>query len=684
MAHKDQTHFRWSLFAEFPPVLVVLAAVLLVATSLSQAGQSREVAPFPVEFRGEMSQLPFWGGINSPKPTLIDLDRDGLVDLVYGDLSGKLAYFRNVGTFSEPAWQAVTQRVGGIDIGTWHTFADIDGDSLPDLFCDAHNGQVAYYQNRSTPGRLAFKLKDTAFGAFQTGQNNTPTFCDIDGDGDLDYFFGASSGFLDFYRNVGTVSSPSFVFITDVYDSVLAFPRPAKVSANPLHGFSTLTFADIDNDGDSDLFYGDIFNDNIYYFKNLGTASHSNLTYQTQTYLSEATLGFNHATLADLTGDGLVDMVLGVANAADVNNLMLWTNTGTLSNPVFTPSDSSMIHCIDFGSSTVPAFGDLDGDGDQDLLVGAEDGYVHYFKNIGTPGSPSLVLESDSLLGISALLNSAPSLVDWDSDGDLDMLLGTTNGKVEYWRNDGSATQFLPTKASAQLAGIKVDQLATPYPADLNDDGLVDLVVGEWDFNGHANVLLYRNTGTISAPNLVLQTLTLLKSEQRAFTLPYVVDWDGDGRKDIVLGTDSSGLVLYRNLAAPGAFPDSNSLVLQDEVMPGTDDGKRLAMTGVDIDNDGDRDYLIGEEEGGLNFYRTTGSCCVGARGNVNGVGGELLDLADVTALVNYLLGSDTLALTCRAEANADGSLDGAVGLVDLAYLIAYLENQIPALPTCF
>jgi hypothetical protein len=684
MTHNDQTYFRWSLLAGLPPVLVVLVAVLLVATSLSHAGQSREVAPFPVEVRGEMLQLPFWGGINSPKPTLIDLDRDGLVDLAYGDLSGKLAYFRNVGTFSEPAWQAVTQRVGGIDIGTWHTFADIDGDSLPDLFCDAHNGQVAYYQNRSTPGRLAFKLMDTAFGGFQTGQNNTPTFCDIDGDGDLDYFFGASSGFLDFYQNVGTVSSPSFVFNTDVYDSVLAFPRPGKVSTNPLHGFSTLTFADIDNDGDSDLFYGDIYNDNMYYFKNLGTASHSNLTYQTQTYLPQATLGFNHATLADLTGDGLIDMVLGVANAADVNNLMLWTNTGTLSNPVFTPTDSSMIHCIDFGSSTVPAFGDLDGDGNQDLLVGAEDGYVHYFKNIGTPGSPSFVLESDSLLGISALLNSAPSLVDWDNDGDLDLLLGTTNGKVEYWRNDGSSSQFSPTKVSAQVAGIKVDQLATPYPADLNDDGLLDLVVGEWDFNGHANILLYRNTGTISAPNLVLQTLTLLKSVQRAFTLPYVVDWDGDGRKDIVLGTDSSGLVLYRNLAAPGTFPDSNSMVRQDEAMPGTDDGKRLAMTGVDIDNDGDRDYLIGEEEGGLNFYRTTGSCCVGARGNVNGVGGELPDLADVTAMVNYLLGSDTLAVTCLAEANTDGSSDGAVGLIDLAYLIAYLENQIPALPTCF
>jgi hypothetical protein len=684
MDSRLDTHSGPGFMARLPWVSVALAVAVLFLPILSSAGQSREVAPFPVEVRGRDIELPFWGGINSPKPTLIDLDRDGLIDLVYGDLSGKLAFLRNVGMFTEPVWQAVTQRIGGIDIGTWHTFADIDGDGLPDLFCDGHNEQIAYYQNHSTPGRLAFILKDTAFGGFQTGQNNTPAFCDIDGDGDLDYFFGASSGFLDFYRNVGTATSPNFVFVTDVYDSVLAFPRPGRISTNPLHGFSTLTFADIDHDGDSDLFYGDIFNDNIYYFRNLGTRFQSSLTYQTQRYLSEPTLGFNHVTLADLTGDGLVEMVIGVANAADIDNLMLWGNVGTWGNPLFIPIDSGMIHCIDFGSSTVPAFGDLDGDGDQDLLVGAEEGHVHYFRNVGSAAAPSFILESDSLAGISALLNSAPSLVDWDNDGDLDLLLGTTNGKIEYWRNDGSATQFLPTRVSSQLAGIKVDQLATPYPADLNDDGLVDLVVGEWDFNGHANVLLYRNTGTLTVPNLALQTTTLLKSVPRAFTLPCVVDWDGDGRKDIVLGTDSVGLVLYRNLSAPGTFPDSNTMVRQDEVLPGSEDGKRLAMTGVDIDNDGDRDYFIGEEEGGLNFYRTTGSCCVGSRGNVNGVGGELPDLADVTALVNYLTGRDTLGISCLAEANSDGSYDGAVGLVDLAYLIAYLDNQILSLPTCF
>ncbi|MCP4251167.1 MAG: hypothetical protein GY778_29365, partial [bacterium] len=160
---------------------------------------------------------------------------------------------------------------------------------------------------------------------------------------------------------------------------------------------------------------------------------------------------------------------------------------------------------------------------------------------------------------------------------------------------------------SAQLGGIKVDRLATPRAVDWNSDGLRDLVVGEWDFNGRANVRLYRNAGPAEDPTLVLESLGLLPDAFRDFTLPQIVDWDADGRDDLTVGGRFFGLSWYRNTAATDAFPDSLTLVAQPDSLPGSDDGYRLALALADIDSDGDRDLFIGEEDGGVNFYRHDG-----------------------------------------------------------------------------
>ncbi len=576
----------------------------------------KEWAPWSVTHGGVPVDWPYLGGFNNPKPSLLDFDKDGLTDLFVGQADGSLLFLQNTGSVFDPKWTPVQERLGGIDIGTWHTFADIDGDSDFDLFCDSRMATINYYRNISSGQNIRFQLKETALtsvknggdSALQTGLNNTPGFADIDRDGDLDYFFGALSGKLEFHRNVGDSAIHSFEFITDYYDSVLAFPIIKLALSEERHGFSYINFTDSDGDFDLDLFFGDIFNRNLYFFRNDGTAESSDLNLITEDYLPFTTSGFNHPVFADLDGDSDRDMILGVAQAADLDNLRFLRNESGL----FAEETRNLISQIDIGTSAMPALGDLNNDGDIDMLLGGSSGQLSYYENIGSAAVPAFDKVTDLFGGIDVGSYSAPAVINWDNDNDFDLLIGNSFGRIEYWRNDGDATNFVAILATNQLAAfvsdtlrpIKVDNLAVPCPADLNGDGLIDLVLGEWDFNGLANVLLYQNTGSIGNPILTLVNNRLIKREVRDFTIPVVYDWDGDGRQDLIVGGRDAGLTLFKNTAPVGQFPDSLTLVKSTDIIPGADAGHYLAIAFLDIDNDGDDDVLVGEESGGLNFYR--------------------------------------------------------------------------------
>lgn len=660
------------------------AFFVLVWACSSFAQFTKEYDPWPVVKSGDTIKLPFLGGMNSPKPSLVDFDHDGLPDLFLGETLGKVIYFHNTGTSAQPVWTPVTERMGGVNTRSWHRFADIDADGDWDLFCDAGNSMTAYYRNESVGSNIQFTLIKDDFGLLETGVNNTGSFTDLDHDGDLDFFLGSPTGDLWFYRNDGDSTSPLYTLASTFYDSVFAFPGAMASSVeNPQHGFSTINFADYDGDNDADLFWGDINNNSAYLFKNLGTPSVSRLKKETETYLPISTLGLNHTAFADLDGDGDLDMLVGAANGDDIDNLYFLRNVGSTTVPNYVPEDSNVIKDIDVGSYAIPALGDLDHDGDLDLLIGRSDGRLTYFENVGTKTSPSFLWVSDYYKTIDVGLSSAPALVDWDKDGDFDLLIGNEDGKVQYWRNDGSVSNFNPVLVTNQLGGIQVDILATPCPVDLNDDGLTDLVVGEWDFNGSANLLLYQNLGPANNPTLAPVTNRLIRRQSRDMTIPSAYDWDCDGRKDLIVGGRLLGFTYYRNTTAAGSFPDSLSLVAQPDVLPGADDGYRMSMALADIDGDLDRDVFVGEEDGGINFYRNDGSSChCPLHGDPDGDGSPTV--LDVVMTINVAFrGNADLsdASCCPYTSRVDHNCDCQVDILDVVWIIGTAFRGGP--PSC-
>ena len=128
------------------------------------------------------------------------------------------------------------------------------------------------------------------------------------------------------------------------------------------------------------------------------------------------------------------------------------------------------------GRNTTPALGDLDADGDLDLIVGESSGTLNYYRNDGGPGSPDFVLVSDEFQDIDIGRRSVPTILDLDGDGDLDLAVGTEASGLLFYLNEGSAGEpvFVETVPFAPA----VPTFTAPVFVDIDEDGDRDLVAG--------------------------------------------------------------------------------------------------------------------------------------------------------------------------------------------------------------
>ena len=188
--------------------------------------------------------------------------------------------------------------------------------------------------------------------------------------------------------------------------------------------------------------------------------------------------------------------------------------------------------------------------------------------------------------------------MDWNNDGNNDLIAGDTEGNVWLFLNIGTKTEPKLAKvkrveADGKPITARSHYLAEVYSkihmADWDGDGLKDLLVG------HDNtIILYKNVGTQSAPSLQEPTrIDITAGNFPSRPSPYVIDWDGDGKKDLLAGSERPKIHFYRNIGT-----DKNPQLARGKVLnlegPGFDSGYRCRIEVTDWNNDGKQDILVG------------------------------------------------------------------------------------------
>jgi hypothetical protein len=454
-------------------------------------------------------------------------------------------------------------------VGEWYRFADGDGDGDLDVFAEAPLSLIRYYRNDGTPAAASFTLaadtlKDVAEQPIFADRQNIPALADLHCTGRLGLFLGTLAGRLVYYAHAGLDGRgvPRFRREDDFYQGIEIvgdFGKRSPAGASR-HGANAITFTDLDRDGDLDLFWGDFFSPSLYVIENTGTCAEPQLE-----------------RIAD----------------------------------VFPPTEPLMT-----SGYNVATFGDLDADGDQDLLVGVLGGAfsstqnaadnLYFFENEGAEGFALRTQRYVSSIDVGE--ESIPAAADLDADGTLDLVLGNKidpadprSAALYRFTNEGSSTA--PVLRLTDVAYLDLDPEIrysyAPAFADVDADGDLDLFVGLWT----GAVAFFRNEGTSEAPvfTRVDEAYVQIDGSQAA---PAFADIDADGDLDLFVGEAFGTLNFFRNegRAAAPAF----SLV--SEVYQDLRPGNRSVPAFWDAEADGDLDLFVGTQAQGLVFYRNEGT----------------------------------------------------------------------------
>jgi len=448
-------------------------------------------------------------------------------------------------------------------------FVDIDDDGDKDLFVGDSLGTIKYYKNDGNNIYTQQTGTNNPFNSVDVGDEAKPAFVDIDDDGDFDAFIGKLEGNLNFYRNDGNSGNPVFNLITgadDPFDGV------------DVGDFSAPAFIDIDNDGDFDTFIGNKYE----FIKYIGF--------------------FNSApSFTDIDNDGDFDMFMG----QKYGWLRQFENTGNALNAEFEEKEgfNNKFYDVNMGSFLTPAFIDFDGDSDFDALVGNKEGQINYYNNEGTPDSADFIRYQPIDVGYLA----EPALVDIDNDGDLDAFIGEYYGTISTYENNGDAESPNFRKAKGDNNPFYEDTIKIwPKPTfvDIDNNNTYDVFIGTREGtvryfinNGNQEVAVFNERTGIYNP---LSGIDVGETARLAFA-----KIDNDEDKDLFIGC-YDGTIKYFENTSEGVNITFVERTGGDNPLDGVDVGSSANPYLCDIDNDGDQDIFIGANNGTIKYFENT------------------------------------------------------------------------------
>lgn len=314
--------------------------------------------------------------------------------------------------------------------------------------------------------------------------------------------------------------------------------------------------------------------------------------YQASQLLDQYKERFSDWKYVDYDNDGDMDLIVGIDDWSEYgwdnafNDKGEWTN-GDLRGYLYliTNENGNYINSgkiladnkpIDVYGNTTPNMADFDGDGDLDLICGEFVDRFTYFENIGSREKPvyskgRFLKNKEGLLKMD-LEMMRPVAIDWNKDSKIDLIVGDEDGRVVFIENTGQTTDNMPIfkspvyiKQKSQF--LKFGALVTPFSVDWDEDGDEDLICGnsagyigfienldggdtpDWKepvylkADGEIIRVLAGESGSIQGP----------AERKWGYTTLSVADWDGDGRKDIILNSIFGKIEWYKNTGTKGA-----------------------------------------------------------------------------------------------------------------------------------
>jgi hypothetical protein len=464
-----------------------------------------------------------------------DLDNDGWLDLAVADANGALHLWRNpftrTGDFTT-SWTPLNMS-GGSNAINDIALADLDGDGALDLVTVRGGGvdRVQIWRNDGTP--FAGSWTSVALGSGPlAGDGLSLALGDWDRDGDTDIASGDGAGNVIVWQNPGvTAFSGTWGSGNDIGDAAGAV--------------NALMAADLDDDGDLDLLSGaEATTHSVQSWQNPWQGPGDNGPFNgawSLTFLDNSDASVNVLATGDLDNDYDIDIMYGQDNAGGADELQIVQNTlvGRQVTP-FAGIETALGWRAEEMQAVLTV--DLDGDGDLDVVSAGRDNTIVARENDGTPfqgGSPSYTLVNNAGSDVYALAAG-----DLDNDGDMDLVSGQYGSpRIQVWENDG--TPFNGLWNGRSIGSSLVDPVMALELADLDFDGYLDLVSGngyKWPHEVPSRkVVAWRNDRTPFNGDWVYNDIAVVTVTVYSLA---VGDLDNDGNLDVVAGLGPATAVL--------------------------------------------------------------------------------------------------------------------------------------------